>query len=425
MHAWKFWMRGRRGQGHAGPLPGIAVASAVALATLAAPVSAPPAPPSPREKPAPAALRVQRLETAPTATTATLSSEHFEVVYNPQRLSEAQAEEARRLAEAGWAHCAKLFGTTPEGKIRLDLTPRFWGATGFARPGDPKSRDPKEMPLVGVRFPDLDYLGLSAQYVLTHEIGHIFSGKLASSALGEGIADWSASGFSGIPASPWWGKVLRDAGLWVDPEAFFITGEFESTPEVNAIIRTAQYVESGLLVRFLVDRFGWEKVRAFAEEYGNARGRLESNADRRTLRLRERPRTGQRDPRLPPDAAAVRATFERHFGQSWGTLLSEWEQGMASDPAPPALAQRLVLSQSIYGAVRNYEMWLIAQRNGPGSETRAVVREAFTRANRLVAEGDFRGAAEALREARSLVEQLRRPRSVAWNWPAGASAGGA
>jgi hypothetical protein len=98
---------------------------------------------------------------------------------------------------------------------------------------------------------------------------------------------------------------------------------------------------------------------------------------------------------------------------------------MASDPAPPAPAQRLVLSQSIYGAVRNYEMWLIAQRNGPSSETRAVVREAFTRANRLVAEGDFRGATEALREARSLVDQLRRPRSVAWNRAPGVPAGGA
>ena len=421
MHAWI----GRMGQRWGRSLPGLAVAGVVALATLAAPPPVPSMPRAPRAKQDRVALPVQRLERTPEGSTATLSSEHFEVVYSPLRLTAAQAEEARRLAEQGWVHCEKLFGTAPEGKIRLDLTPNFWGATGFARPGDPKSRNPKEMPLIGVRFPDLQYLGLNAQYVLTHEIGHIFSGKLASSALGEGIADWAASGFSGIPTSPWWGRELRQAGLWLDPEAFFITGEFEASPEVNALIRTAQYGESGLLVRFLVDRFGWEKVRAFAEEYGAARGRLESNADRRTMQLRGRPRSGQRDPRLPPDAAAVRSTFERHFGQSWNRLLSEWELAMANDPAPPALARRLVLGQSIYGAVRNYEMWLIGQRVGPSAETRSLVRETFTRANRLVAEGDFTGAAEALREARSLVDQLRRPRSVAWNRCAGSAGRGA
>ena len=81
------------------------------------------------------------------------------------------------------------------------------GATGYARPGDLRSADPKRASLIGVRYAELDYLGIGAEYVLTHEIAHIFSGKLAGSALGEGIADWATGFFNGVPMAPWWGTI--------------------------------------------------------------------------------------------------------------------------------------------------------------------------------------------------------------------------
>jgi hypothetical protein len=207
----------------------------------------------------------------------------------------------------------------------------------------------------------------------------------------------------------WWGRALKGGGLWIDTDAFFITGEFESTPEVNSLIRTAQYVESGLLVRYLVDRFGFSKFKQFAEEYSRARGRLDSNADRKDLPA-PRLRPGQPDPRSAPNADRVMALFTRHFGESWNRLRSDWEQQMASDAADPASLRRLVLAQSIYGAIRNYEMWSLNQPLGTRDQ---VVREAFSAANQRLRENDLDGCERALDRAKAMVEQLRKPKSVA------------
>lgn len=353
----------------------------------------------------PAPIRpVQRLEAPPPGTpSAKLDSDHFAIRYNPEVLSREAAEEARDLVEKAWETCRARFGRAPQGRIELDLTPRFRGATGFARPAGPRGAQPA----IGVRYAELDYLGLSGEYVLTHEVAHVFSGDLAGTALGEGIADWGAGTYSGLPQSQWWGRALRQAGLWIDPEAFFITGEFESTPEVNSLIRTAQYVESALLVRYLIDRFGWSRFRAFAEAYDEARGRLESNNDRRSRAGR-----GRRPAPLPQREAVV-ALFTRHLGESWPDLLADWERRMREDPARPEDMRRLVLGQSIYGTIRSYEMWAIDQRPPPPASTDGVVREAFIRANRLARSGDLTGAEAAFAKARAMVEQLRRPRVVA------------
>jgi hypothetical protein len=338
-----------------------------------------------------------------------LDSAHFDLHYNPDRLSRSDAERARDLAESAWDHCRQQFGGEPHGKIELDLTPNFRGATGFARPGDPDARDANRRPMIGVRYGELDYLGLSGEYVLTHEVAHVFSGDLASGSLGEGIADWGAGTFSGIPMRQWWGRALKGAGLWIDTDAFFITGEFESTPEVNSLIRTAQYVESGLLVRYLVDRFGFSKFKQFAEEYSRARGRLDSNSDRRDLpAIRLRP--GQPDPRAAPNPDRVMALFTRHFGESWTRLRSDWEQQMSGDATDAASLRRLVLAQSIYGAIRNYEMWSLDQPVGTRDQ---VVREAFSTANQRLRENDLDGCERALNRAKAVVEQLRKPKSVA------------
>lgn len=357
----------------------------------------------------------QRLGPAP-RNVDTLTSEHFDLQYDPGRLSEEQAKTARSLSESAWTRNRDLFGAAPDHRLKIDLTPDFQGATGFFKPGDPAAKDPNRRPFIGVRFAELDYLGLPAEYVLRHEIAHWFSGDLAGSPLGEGIADWAAGEFAELPTRPWWGEELRKAGLWIEPDAFFVTGDFEAPAEVNAPIRTAQYAESALLIRYLVERFGWEKFRAFAADYSTARGPLTSNESRKALRYRPRrsqSEKGERDPRLPSDAGAVRAAFEKHFGASWTQLRAGWEQGMRADPAPPEQAEGLVLAFRIYGAVRNYEMWLIQQRTAPSRETQQAVRRAFIRANTLRQQRDYPATRQALAEVRSLIEQLREPRSIA------------
>src|SRR5687767_5184620 len=89
-----------------------------------------------------------------------LESEHFIVTYDPDRLSAETARGALAAAERGWEHCRSVFGREPAGRITCELTPRFFGATGFAVPTARPLR-------IGVRYADLDYLGLSGPYVLT------------------------------------------------------------------------------------------------------------------------------------------------------------------------------------------------------------------------------------------------------------------
>lgn len=363
--------------------------------------------PQPFAAPGPA----QRLRPNPRASRATLDSAHFVVLYDPARVTPADAEQARLLAEKGWERCRVLFGEEPSGKVRLDLSPDFVGATGFAVPPRPGKRETR---MIGVRYADLDYLGLTAEYVLTHEIAHIFSGDLGGSALGEGIADWAAGTFSGLPMRPWWGEALRKAGLWIEPEAFFITGDFPATPEVDAVIRTAQYAESALLIRFLVARYGWDRTKRFAAEYGRLRGPLESNEDRlRTPRRRGDSIQESAEARRPPDAAAVRELFHKHLGITWGKLVEEWRSEMLADAAPANEAGRFVLAQQLYGAVRNYEMWVLEQRKQPPAEMRDWIRRTFTEANRALARGDLDAARSAFRRAVGGVQQLRRPVSTA------------
>jgi hypothetical protein len=395
---------------------GLAVLGAAAGTCGPAPAPAVPAPAVPAPE---LADQVPAPRNASPASTATLETQHFEVAYDPARVTREEAEEAARHAEAAWERCAALFGTALKGRLRLDLTPSFAGATGFAKPGDPDARDPARRPLVGLRYPDLEYLGLTAEYVLAHEVAHLFSGDLAATSLGEGIADWAAGHFSGIPMRPWWGTALREADLWIDPDALFITGDFPARPEVDEVIRTAQYVQSGLLVRFLVERFGWADTAKFAEEYGRHRGPLISNEDRKDLRPPRRRPEGNRparersDPRLPPHAESVRAVFERRLGQSWERLRDDWLREMERDSPPPGEAERLVLAQRLYGAVRNYEMWLREQKPAPDERSRQRVREAFVAANRALAAGDVDRASRGLRYALGLVDQLRRPRITA------------
>src|SRR5262245_8155789 len=186
------------------------------------------------------------------AWSARLESKHFAIQYDEHRLSDAQALQARDEAERAWQRCARLFPSAPALKIVLDLTPDFLGATGYARPGDAQ-----RPPFIGVRYADMDYLGLGSEFVLTHETAHIFSGRLAGGPLGEGIADWATGVFEGIPMAPWWGAALKKAGLWIDPDALFITGDYPASREVDSRTRTANYTEAALLVRFLVDRFGY------------------------------------------------------------------------------------------------------------------------------------------------------------------------
>ncbi|MBI3909986.1 MAG: hypothetical protein HY320_03520 [Armatimonadetes bacterium] len=353
---------------------------------------------------------------------ARLESPHFLIEYDARRVSSAEAGEASVLAERAWQLCRERLGDDPAPCARLLLTPDFRGATGFAFPA--RSNERGALPVVGVRWTDLEYVGLSGDYVLTHEVAHLFSGALAGSPLGEGIADWAAGSFAGVPLRPWWGPVLRANGLWVDPEGLFITGDYPFSGELDARTRTARYSEAALLVQYLIDTCGRERFAQFVARYAPARKKLVSNAELRgaapvTVALQEDdPLAQPTRPAMkhvsPPDPAQVRQAFRETLGVEAEVLLARWDTWLRREPVPdPRLAERLVLVQQTYGAIRNYEMWALRQRPAPGAEADNEVRSAFVVANRARDRGDFTEARRWLGEALSRIDHLKRPQRIA------------
>jgi hypothetical protein len=290
----------------------------------------------------------------------------------------------------------------------------------------------------------LDYLGLTTEFVLTHEIAHVFSGSayneprgagLADTSLGEGIADWAAGSFAGLEMRPWWGHALRDAGLWVEPDALFITGDFDDAGgannshidfmgrRINARDHTARYAQSGLLVQYLVGRFGWRKFRAFAAAYSVQRGVLDSNDGRRKAardqealydRILSRTAKSRRPKfqrpkarKVEPDGAVVRAVFQKYLGVPWEQIRAEWEAWLVRDPVPPALGARLVAARRIYAAVREYEASLSRPGQRIPDAQQARIRDAFLRCNRALNRGEAARAEQLLEQAQLLIKQSR------------------
>jgi hypothetical protein len=318
-----------------------------------------------------------------------VESEHFTFRYDPDRLSAETVSEAREAAERAYVLCQRLFGSEPA-RTEVDLTPtRFFGATGYAVPG--------RQPRIAVRFPDLDYLGLRGSYVIAHEVAHVFSGRNAGGPLGEGLADFAANDFAEIPLAPWWGGVLRSRGLWVDPEALFITGDYPASSELDARLRIARYTEPALLVQYLVGKFGMERFLKFLPEYARARPSLASSEEPQGPRARR------------TDASAARASFKTGFGLTWEEIRRGWEETFHARPPSAVVADRMALGQEIYATIRGYEMWISARRIMPDASVAQGIRQAFVAANRALASARLTEARGHFATAKRLIDTLRRP----------------
>jgi hypothetical protein len=164
----------------------------------------------------------------------------------------------------------------------------------------------------------------------------------------------------------------------------------------------ANYTEPALLLQFLTERFGFERVLDFLPDYGRARRSLQSNAigaQRRGFRL--------------PDAVTIRNAFERHFGQSWAALQGDWERQMGVSKGTDSARRQLVVRQETYAAIRNFEMWLLAQRGRVEPRRLAAVHSAFAAVNAAVRAQHLDEAEAKLRLAEGLVSDLKRPSLIA------------
>ena len=334
----------------------------------------------------------------------TFESEHFRISYDPKRVTPEQAHRARDEAERAWGRCARQFEPTrrvlgwPEGKVELHLCWDGWVFSAVANQGPP--------PRIQMRYADLEYLGITGDYLFTHEVAHIFSGHrlagMQGGALTEGIAEYVAGPLFRVPLGQWMGTVLREQGYWFDPEGFFITGEYESPAEPDARSMTALYAEQALFVQFLVREFGWERFVRFAVPYRKARFiHFNNDALRRADRSFWIPR-----------AKRVRAAFEEHLGVPWEEVRRRWERAMARDRVAPEMAERGRLILRVTEAATGYELWMAANARktpSPDGRRHLQIRDAIGAANRAANAGQAREVERALDLVRALAPELRRP----------------
>ncbi|MBI3944626.1 MAG: hypothetical protein HY321_01785 [Armatimonadetes bacterium] len=365
---------------------------ALLVVWLATGVLVPLAPPAPAAPPRAAALD------AAIVPEGRAESVHFRFRYDPAKLTPAGIAAAIAAAEQGYDECARAF---PVGglrrKIEVNLTPAFVGATGIA---DPARHS------VAVRVSDLDYLGITLPYVMTHEVAHVFTGaELAARGAGrgnptgpwsEGIADFTAGGFGDIPLGDWWAAALRAAGLWADPR-WLVNGSLQPSGVDFVAERASTYGQAALFIRYLVAEHGRAAFYRFYASYSVEVARQKAARSRSRL------------PRSATDRAGIALLFRRHFGADGETLLARWEARLAGAEMPVELGKRLALHQHIYGSVREFEI-RYAREAGRGTADEAAAaaaRAEFQQANAALRAGDLAAATAHLARARDLSRPRR------------------
>ncbi len=325
---------------------------------------------------------------------ATLNSERFHFLYDPARMTAAQAEAASQEAEAAWKDLAPLFpDVRPSRRITLRLDARFRGATGYATP---QKSGPDA---IGIRYADLPMLGLTPEFLFRHELTHLFTARgmgslsgarVPQSAFTEGIADTLAGGRNrlGLPHS--FARSLSRLPEWEPLPRLLRDRDYGPpirkgrAPDYEDVLkwRIRRYVEPSLFLQFLRDRYGWEKTRAFYTDFGFASGT-----------------------RFPGDSYP--AVFRRNCGEPVETVLAEWDAAVSKAPEDPAGDRLRLLSERVYSAAQWYE-FLVAGKGIPEADQPALEGD-LTALNRAVAE---RRLDEAETRLAALLKRIERANTV-------------
>jgi len=312
------------------------------------------------------------------------SSERFQFHFEPNRLTKDQILEAQRLSESAWENCSKFFGAAPP-LVEINLTPNFLAFTGRTWW---RGSGSQRHPVIEIRYPDLEYLAVSPRQGIQHEMTHAFDESVTASPLAEGIADWFAGEYGNIKLRPWWGKALRNASLWIDPEALFVTGglRYSSTP------RVAYYAETAVLTQYLVNRYGWHKVRGFAIDLKTAPS-ISSSVDASAATENNR-------------GPLVRSMVAKWFGVEWPILEADWLATINDDPVPARDGDALIAGIRLYASARVYERDLRKAHPTFDPDGQLRIRQAYLSASRSLEEGDTPTVYSKLGEAERMRDKL-------------------
>jgi hypothetical protein len=217
------------------------------------------------------------------------------------------------LVDGAVQQAETLLGVTVQEPLHFYLVDRVIGQGGYATS------------TVVLSYLDRNYVGEGIAELITHEAVHLLDQQFAPSRisfLAEGLAIWVTGGHYKEEEVEQRVQALRQKDLYV-PLTELIDSFYTHQHEVG-------YLQAGGFIHYLVDRYGWENVRAFYADVGSS-------------------------PVVAPSQLMDQA-LQRHFGRTLAEVEGEWLAHLDSLPSDPVTVEDLLTTIRYYNTVRDYQL---------------------------------------------------------------------
>lgn len=242
-------------------------------------------------------------------------------------------------ADRAFARTADKLEVAPAGKAVFTLLSRLIGQGGFTNSE------------IYLTYTDRNPAGLDLPTALAHEAVHLLDREITTARpafLAEGLAVYLAGGH------------YRPEDLDRSAAALLSLGRYLPLPALARDFYPAQheigYLEAGAFVKYLVDRFGWERFRGLYASF-------EAGED---------------------ESAMLSDGLRSAYGLPLEALEADWLSGLRARPPDPEAARLLQLKLNLYEAVRGYQ-----QQDDPDAYFLTAWLPDGPTARRLGASADF------------------------------------
>jgi hypothetical protein len=277
------------------------------------------------------------------------------------------------MVDAAFEEASAQIEETTEGRYDVFLIDRVIGQGGYAGAS------------MVISYLDRDYAGTGLYEVLVHEAVHLIDRQFAPrriSFLAEGVAVWATGGHYKPEDVNRRAAALLEGDLYIPLPGEFINDFYNMQHEIA-------YLQAASFVSYLIDSYGWPRVRAFYAD-------------------------------VTPDSAptlteAVDANLQRHFGRSLAETESDWLAYLKQLPRDRNALPDLVTTIRFYEVMRYYQQmydptahfliaWLPApeevQQRGntadlnrkPRDEINVVLETMLQAANQALLDGEYNRA---------------------------------
>jgi hypothetical protein len=268
--------------------------------------------------------------------------------------TEAERDLATVLEMVDWhaSRVSEQLQAETDEPAEITFLPRVLGHGGFAS-GE-----------ISVSYLDRNYAGSTPEFVLHHELVHLFDarlgGDLRPTLLVEGLAVYLTGGH--FKPEPLMGRAAallaptagcQPAGAADRPEtsqtapACGLNRYLPLIPLIDNFYQSQHeigYLQAGALIEYMVETWGWQ---AFSDFYRDIHP-----APEETPASEGPPLAGG------PQAQAVDLALREHFGLTLAELEARFITALGQEPLTPALVEDVRLTVAYYDTVRRYQQIL-------------------------------------------------------------------